>query len=118
MNDLCRWRFYQMALAICTSVLLCSLSHAGLRANNLEDMESAYPLPQLSMDLVQHNPEYDRRMLQEGSEIAPLFQGRGIHYSFIWVGNPAQRVSVIMDTGSHHTAFPCVGCKCGKHVSG
>ncbi len=23
---------------------------------------------------------------------------------------------VIIDTGSHHTAFPCVGCSCGKHL--
>ena len=40
----------------------------------------------------------------------------GVHYAYIWVGTPAQRVTVIVDTGSHHTAFPCVGCKCGKHV--
>ena len=26
------------------------------------------------------------------------------------VGSPPQRVSVIVDTGSHHTAFPCSGC--------
>ncbi|KAJ1441064.1 aspartic peptidase domain-containing protein [Ochromonadaceae sp. CCMP2298] len=59
-----------------------------------------------------------RRMLAEeqGTGLAPLFEGLGTHYSFIWVGSPAQRVSVIMDTGSHHTAFPCVGCKCGRHM--
>jgi hypothetical protein len=50
------------------------------------------------------------------SSVAPLFEGMGTHYSFIWVGTPPQRVSVIMDTGSHHTAFPCKGCKCGTHV--
>ena len=49
-------------------------------------------------------------------EQTPLFQGMGVHYSYLWVGTPPQRVSVIIDTGSHHTAFPCVGCKCGKHV--
>lgn len=53
----------------------------------------------------------------EDGSTAPLFEGLGTHYSFIWVGTPPQRVSVIMDTGSHHTAFPCTGCKCGKHVS-
>lgn len=56
-----------------------------------------------------------RRRLASSS--SPLFQGMGTHYSFLWVGTPPQRVSVIMDTGSHHTAFPCTGCKCGKHVS-
>jgi hypothetical protein len=32
------------------------------------------------------------------------------------VGSPTpQRVSVIVDTGSHHTAFPCAGCNdCGE----
>jgi hypothetical protein len=55
--------------------------------------------------------------MSTGSELStPLFQGMGVHYSYIWVGTPPQRVSVIIDTGSHHTAFPCVGCKCGKHV--
>lgn len=34
-----------------------------------------------------------------------------------YVGTPPQRVSVIIDTGSHHTAFPCAGCSnCGKHT--
>jgi hypothetical protein len=51
------------------------------------------------------------------SQILPLFQGMGVHYAYMWVGTPPQRVTVIVDTGSHHTAFPCVGCKCGKHVS-
>ena len=33
------------------------------------------------------------------------------------MGTPPQRVSVIVDTGSHHTAFPCDGCRnCGKHT--
>lgn len=33
------------------------------------------------------------------------------------VGTPPQRVSVIVDTGSGVTAFPCKGCKhCGHHI--
>ena len=48
---------------------------------------------------------------------APLFEGIGTHYAHIYVGTPPQRVSVIVDTGSHHTAFPCDGCRnCGKHT--
>lgn len=61
------------------------------------------------------HPPSGRRKL--ASSEAPLFQGMGTHYSFLWVGTPPQRVSVIMDTGSNHTAFPCTGCKCGNHVS-
>ncbi|KAJ1452344.1 aspartic peptidase domain-containing protein, partial [Pelagophyceae sp. CCMP2097] len=47
--------------------------------------------------------------------------GIGTHYAHVYaifsVGTPPQRVSVIVDTGSHHTAFPCSGCKsCGTHT--
>ena len=47
---------------------------------------------------------------------APLSQGYGTHYANVWVGSPhAQRKSVIVDTGSHYTAFPCKGCEsCGE----
>lgn len=49
--------------------------------------------------------------------ISPLFMGIGTHYAHVYVGDPPQRVSVIVDTGSHHTAFPCSGCKsCGHHT--
>lgn len=45
----------------------------------------------------------------------PLFEGMGTHYAFLYIGTPKkQRISVIVDTGSHHTAFPCVGCNCGQ----
>lgn len=41
----------------------------------------------------------------------PLSQGYGTHYANIWVGSPTpQRKTVIVDTGSHYTAFPCSGC--------
>lgn len=63
-----------------------------------------------------------RRALAEAATkaeqgLTPLFMGIGTHYAHVYVGTPAQRVSVIVDTGSHHTAFPCSGCKsCGKHT--
>ncbi|KAL7549524.1 hypothetical protein ACHAWF_012786, partial [Thalassiosira exigua] len=48
-------------------------------------------------------------------QTSPLHQGYGTHYATIWVGTPAQRKSVIVDTGSHFTAFPCKGCNdCGE----
>jgi Xylanase inhibitor N-terminal len=45
----------------------------------------------------------------------PLSQGYGTHFANVWVGTPTpQRKTVIVDTGSHYTAFPCTGCiKCG-----
>jgi len=45
----------------------------------------------------------------------PLFQGFGSHYVTAWVGSPPQRVTLLVDTGSYTTAFPCKGCvECGK----
>ncbi len=49
--------------------------------------------------------------------ITPLYQGYGTHFSYVYVGTPPQRQSVIVDTGSHYTAFPCTGCvQCGQHT--
>ena len=51
------------------------------------------------------------------TEILPVFPGYGTHFAYIYVGTPPQRQSVIVDTGSHYTAFPCAGCsQCGQHT--
>jgi len=44
-----------------------------------------------------------------------LYQGYGTHYVDLWVGNPQpQRQTLIVDTGSSATAFPCQNCyDCG-----
>lgn len=46
----------------------------------------------------------------------PLSQGYGTHYVTVWVWSPTpQRKSVIVDTGSHYTTFPCKSCdNCGE----
>ena len=57
-----------------------------------------------------------RRQLQKDTLIiGALYQGYGTHYVDLWVGSPnPQRQTVIVDTGSGVTAFPCSGCKdCG-----
>ena len=47
-------------------------------------------------------------------ETGSLYQGYGTHYLDLWVGTPPQRQTVIVDTGSSVTAFPCTGCEsCG-----
>lgn len=48
-------------------------------------------------------------------QTAPLSQGIGTHYATVWVGSPVpQPQTLIVDTGSHHTAFPCKPCRnCG-----
>ena len=44
-----------------------------------------------------------------------LYEGYGVHYVDLWVGCPTpQRVTVIVDTGSSVTGFPCQDCHhCG-----
>lgn len=61
-----------------------------------------------------------RRLLDDNftwTESAPLFPGLGTHFVYIFVGTPRQRRTVIVDTGSHLTAFPCQGCQCGEHMN-
>ncbi|CAN0350472.1 unnamed protein product [Hapterophycus canaliculatus] len=54
-----------------------------------------------------------RRRLEETSPRFPLTSSFGTHFVNAQIGTPPQRVSLIVDTGSYTTAFPCVGCtKC------
>lgn len=50
-------------------------------------------------------------------QAVPVSQGYGTHYANMWIGSPTlQRKTLIVDTGSHYTAFPCIGCEnCGAH---
>ena len=78
------------------------------------------PVPIFVHALGQHRLRRDpasRRLGVKNAELTPLYPGYGTHFSYIYVGTPPQRVSVIVDTGSHYTAFPCSGCsQCGQHT--
>jgi Xylanase inhibitor N-terminal len=56
-----------------------------------------------------------RRRRDEAQQVGALYQGYGTHYVDLWCGSPSpQRQTVIVDTGSGVTAFPCSGCSdCG-----
>ena len=60
------------------------------------------------------------RQLQQ--QMGALYQGYGTHYVDLWMGSPnPQRQTVIVDTGSGVTAFPCEECSgCGDsyHTDG
>jgi hypothetical protein len=63
------------------------------------------------------NTTHRRRRLVSGPAEYQLQFGLGTHYVELFVGNPPQRVSLIVDTGSELTAFPCTTCRgCGKHT--
>ncbi|KAL7518522.1 hypothetical protein ACHAWX_003342 [Stephanocyclus meneghinianus] len=58
------------------------------------------------------------RRLAKLQQLSSLYQGYGTHYMDIWVGLPTpQRQTVVVDTGSSVTAFPCSECRdCGTHA--
>ena len=80
------------------------------------DKEADYMTPEDLQDMLDHDKEANSKHggFFQDYQSTPLSQGPGTHYSTVWVGTPAQRVTVIADTGSHHTAFPCDKCpNCG-----
>ena len=60
---------------------------------------------------------YDRALETAAEESAPVTTGIGTHFAYVWVGSPTpQRQTVILDTGSYHTGFPCDPCTdCGDY---
>lgn len=117
-----------------------SLQHRQRR----ELMASSKPIPRHLRegheDEMYHAPPHQRRrvypIMMKGSnrhlvdgvmgesnegpiyETGALYQGYGTHYMDLWVGSPPQRQTVIVDTGSSITAFPCSGCDhCGDNPS-
>ena len=80
-----------------------------------------------SLDGVEDSAEYthnSHRSLEAkdtttstSTKLIPLYRGYGTHFAWMFVGMPAQRQSLIIDTGGHYTAFPCSGCiNCGSHT--
>lgn len=71
--------------------------------------DDSLPVPHSVHELQQHVTTRGRQLVTLGTELAPLYPGYGTHFVYLYVGTPPQRQSVIIDTGSHFTAFPCTG---------
>jgi len=56
------------------------------------------------------DPRASRRR-SEAQQVGALYQGYGTHYVDLWCGTPPQRQTVIVDTSSDFTAFPCSECQ-------
>ena len=108
-------RLYVLVTSFVVKIAIASAITAEEYAVNPHNL----PEPIHIAELEHRPPRRDRRRLhsKNGTELVPMYEGYGTHYTFLYVGNPPQRQSVIIDTGSHITAFPCTGCKqCGSHT--
>ena len=99
-------------LFTCVSYAFFSFVLGGVRHDpNLPKPSSIHELRQYARNT------NDRNLASLDAEILPVYPGYGTHFVYIYVGSPPQRQSVIVDTGSHYTAFPCTGCsQCGQHT--
>lgn len=86
------------------------LSNADYTTGTSRSSSSAEDTPILA-----DNTPVTRRRKLDPLQVGALYQGYGTHYVDLWVGTPGQRQTLIVDTGSGVTAFPCSGCSdCGR----
>jgi len=92
------------------------LTHHALKRRRMLEMGLDKYSMESYLDSLDPMP-HDRSFYQHrrtSLEVGGLYQGYGTHYVDLWVGTPAQRQTVIVDTGSSVTAFPCSACTdCG-----
>ena len=110
--------FIILVISLYLISLVCG-NHFRYERKLWEDHSLPFPVAvhQLNQD---EEMRLQRKMMSLNSvdpELTPLYPGYGTHFSYIWVGTPPQRQSVIVDTGSQFTGFPCTGCsQCGSHT--
>jgi len=93
-------------------------------SNNIQNLSASSHYPHGTREEEEIYRRKYRRMIQSehehnrdlrSPELSALYQGYGTHYVDLWVGTPPQRQTVIVDTGSGVTAFPCEECNnCGE----
>lgn len=121
-----------MLLSLEYATVAGSLFHIPLRQKRFSVLNAAQRKElrgQERIDLVSQGALHRRRLPQNGMEgvldltspteevtVHGNFDALGYYYAEVYVGTPAHRFSVIVDTGSSLLAVPCKGCStCGKH---
>ena len=110
---------YSFASRVTLSIILLScFAYCACESSTGQDGLQVFPIH------TQHAVR--NRYLQEGANKydndvgrfetgTEVYQGYGAHYIDLWVGTPPQRQTVLVDTGSSSTAFPCNKCHdCGQ----
>ena len=96
------------------SMALHSSNNSSIVSIPLIPHHSRYPNATIHDDV---NVRRHRRLSSsQYAQVDALYQGYGTHYVDLWVGTPVpQRQTLIVDTGSAITAFPCEKCSrsCG-----
>ena len=107
----------KMSFAVILVILSSVLTLIASSSRSSSNFDYPPPVHELQF-LSKSTPAVRRRQLRtESTEMTPLFPGYGTHYVYAYIGTPPQRQSLIVDTGSHITAFPCKGCQqCGEHT--
>ncbi|KAG6572792.1 Beta-secretase 2 [Phytophthora cinnamomi] len=125
-----RWRAFVAILAAAACTNASALAGGEQSFLKLQLYKQPQPSAELSHRLAHQQARARRRAQEEAGSTdgdfalgtlalseSPLGVGYGTHYAEIYLGIPAQRASVIVDTGSHMTALPCSTCQgCGQHT--
>ena len=89
------------------------LSHHTVNARYLEEIQ----MKSMNPESMNKNELKNKILRDSGTfeSVTEVYQGYGAHYIDLWVGTPPQRQTVLVDTGSSSTAFPCNDCEdCGQ----
>eukprot|EP00531_Pseudo-nitzschia_arenysensis_P014476 CAMPEP_0116143226 /NCGR_PEP_ID=MMETSP0329-20121206/15336_1 /TAXON_ID=697910 /ORGANISM="Pseudo-nitzschia arenysensis, Strain B593" /LENGTH=678 /DNA_ID=CAMNT_0003638529 /DNA_START=124 /DNA_END=2160 /DNA_ORIENTATION=- len=88
--------------------------HVQRRRLGLDDNDSITAEEELRSSK-NHNQNLRKLSTDTSNEMmSGLYMGYGTHYVDLYCGSPPQRQTVIVDTGSSQTAFPCSECSdCG-----
>jgi hypothetical protein len=106
-----------VTLAASTTAAIRQISHRALQQQQQQQTIPLIPahVQRRRRGVTEQAANHSVRRRDNAVQVGALYQGYGTHYIDLWVGTPPQRQTLIVDTGSGVTAFPCSGCTdCGQ----